>query len=118
MAVGRMRGAGSLARDGSPGEAARPDRIDEWLEVCGRGLPARGELDELAHETKRSSGPLAKTGGPAQVDGLGCDEQFEGDDACGEVDHFGEAPRRKRGHCRAVLDPFSLARAHDLEGDR
>ncbi len=44
--------------------------------------------------------------------------KLEGDNPCGEVGHFGEAPRCERGHCRAVLDPFSLARTHDLEGDR
>ena len=48
-----------MARDGSSGEPARPDRIDEWLKFRRRGLSAGGERRELADETKRSPGPLA-----------------------------------------------------------
>ncbi len=75
-------------------------------------------MGELAHEAKCSPRPLAKIGGLAQVDCLGRDEKLDGDDPGGEVGHFGEPPRRERGHCRAVLDPFGLARTHDLERDR
>ena len=63
-----------LAGASGPGEPARPDRIDEWLEVCRRDLAAGGEVGELAHQAKRLPGSLAQSGRPAQVDGLRCDE--------------------------------------------
>jgi hypothetical protein len=84
----RWSGAGA----GSPGEAARPDRIDERLYLGGRGLSAGGEVGELTHETNRPPGPFAKMRRSAQVDGLGRDEELEGDDPRGEVGHLGEAP--------------------------
>ena len=96
-------------REGGPGEAARPDGIGERLQIRGRGLPAGGEAGQLAHEAKRPSRPFAQAGWPAQVGGLGGDQELEGDDPGGEVGHLGQAPGRERGHRRAVLDPFRLA---------
>ena len=59
---------------GRPGEPARPDRIDKWLEICRRDLSAGGEVGEFAHQAKRLRGSLAQPGRSAQVDGLRCDE--------------------------------------------
>src|SRR5262249_51159832 len=111
-------GRWSSAGEGSLGEAARPDGIGQPLYLWRGVLPAGGEVAKLAHETHRPPGPVAQAGGPAQVDGLGGDQELEGDNPGGEVAHFGEALGRERGHCRAVLDPFSFARTDDLKGDR
>jgi len=107
-----------VAWEGSSCEAARPHGVDERLQVCGRGLSSGGEAGELAHQSTCAPGPLTQPGGPAQVDRLGRDKELDGDHPRGEIGHLVEAPRRQRRHGRAVLDPFSLGRTYDLEGDR
>src|SRR5260370_14527869 len=95
-------------------KAARSDRVDEWLEVRGRDVSPGGEVDELAHETMRSFGSLAKATRSPQIDGLSRDEELEGDHPCGEVYHLCQAPGRQRRHGSAVLDPLRPARTHHL----
>ena len=81
-------------------------------------MPACGEAGELAHQLKRLPGSLAKAGGPAQIDGLSRNEQLKRHDPRGKIGHLRQPPGRERSHRGAVLDAFSLARAHHLEGDR
>src|SRR5262249_61865297 len=96
-------GRWSSAGEGSLGEAARPDGIDQRLYIWRGGLPAGGEVGKLAHETNRPPGPVAQAGGPAQVDGLGGDQELEGDHTVGEESRCGEGLGRERVAWPCVL---------------